>query len=196
MNDLLYESACMFDNLIKSEIIFVLGRKGESLKVKLIFHETDFFHLAGLHKMDDISLIKGKAKGVFEAILQNRLTYKDIENSTKIDSVNERLHIIKSLIDIFSQENNYFKFLKKVIPYSQIKWKYLISFSYNEIDGYIFLEEYRDKKGNFLCRSCFNRGNTAYEQRQIKYTLLQVMMKDEIGEEQELFRSNSYKTDD
>ncbi|MBC1353818.1 hypothetical protein HB837_15520 [Listeria innocua] len=149
MNDLLYESACMFNNLIKSEIVFVLGRKGESLKVKLIFHETDFFHLAGLHKMDDISLIKGKAKGVFEAILQNRLTYKDIENSTKIDSVNERLHIIKSLIDIFSQENNYFKFLKKVIPYSQIKWKYLISFSYNEID-----------------------------------------------EEQELFRSNSYKTDD
>ncbi|MBC2140668.1 PBECR4 domain-containing protein [Listeria innocua] len=108
MNDLLYESACIFNNLIKSEIVFVLGRKGESLKVKLIFHETDFFHLAGLHKMDDISLIKEKAKGVCVAILQNRLTYKDIENSTKIDSVNERLHIIKSLIDIFSQENNYF----------------------------------------------------------------------------------------
>ncbi|EAD8593586.1 hypothetical protein AF305_15090, partial [Listeria monocytogenes] len=118
MKDLLYESACIFNNLIKSEIVFVLGRKGKSLKVKLIFHETDFFHLAGLHKIDDISLIKGKAKDVFEGILQKRLTYKDIENSTKIDSVNERLHIIKSLIAIFSQENNYFKFLKKVIPYS------------------------------------------------------------------------------
>jgi len=173
--DLLYDAAKVYQDMQDFSLTLLIGRRGQSEKIEIIFDDSDFHHLAGLHKLKDINQVyKENAKIVFRKILNGEIKYSDIEKSNFINQVDERLTIVKSFRTIFSNPSTVFKFRKVVIQHSQIRWKYLLEFIHEDgALGYLFLDEYRLKPGNHVCVSNFYK-KIDYGFQQIKYTLLKI----------------------
>ena len=81
--DLLQKCAVAFDRLTGYQYRFTLGRKGKLKEIVLGFDETDFHHLAGLHKLKDINIARDNRQTVFRDILSGRITYQTIEKSCR-----------------------------------------------------------------------------------------------------------------
>lgn len=176
-NDLLYEAARSYQELFDYKINLVIGRKGQKEIVTIIFDETHFHHLAGLHKLKDINQIyKQQAKIVYRNILKKQITIEHILPSSFFSQIEDRLIIVSRLLTILKNKSNVFKFRRIIIPNSSINWKILLEFDYtNEDTGYLFLDEYRRSPGNFVCVSDFKKiYNQDYGAGQIKYTLLEI----------------------
>lgn len=192
--DLLYEAASVFQSLQIYSLFLTIGRKGNSEEIKIIFDNSDFHHLAGLHKLTDINQVyKQNAKIVFKKIMKQEISYSNIENSSFIEQVKTRLTIIKSFKEIFSNPSTIFEFRKLVNPHSKIRWKYLLEFTYSDnIPAYLFLDEYRNAPGNYVCVSNFDK-ELDYSFQQIRYTLLQVVATNESTKSSEVwYKSKSY----
>lgn len=197
--DILYQAAKKFESLLSIEYIFTMGRKGKKHEIHLIFDKTDFAHLAGLHKLTDIAILKNPANKIFDSIINKELTFEMINKSKFLQSAIERLTIIEHFDFIFTQQNSHFKWVKPSNDYSRIDCDFLIYFFYEdfesstEIEGYLFLEKYR-KKNNHLCKSTFQKTDTAYEKNQRKMTLLKTVKKDKIeNSEKTKFLNPIYK---
>ena len=63
--DLLQKCAVAFNRLTGYQYRFTLGRKGKLKEIVLGFGETDFHHLAGLHKLKDINIARDNRQTVF-----------------------------------------------------------------------------------------------------------------------------------
>lgn len=81
--DLLQQCAQEFDRLIPYQYHIIIGRKGKTLEFTISFDRADFHHLAGLHKLrDNVRLQTGKRFDIMKEILDGRLTYSDIKQSS------------------------------------------------------------------------------------------------------------------
>lgn len=192
---MLYQAAKIFEELKSYKIEIIVGRKGKSEAFTIVFEDSDFHHLAGLHKLTDIvQVYKQNASIVFAKILTREICLSDLEASSFYPLIQDRISILLSLKELFSNINSVFKFRKVMIPNSKIRWTYLLEFTYNATDsGYLFLEAYRAKPNNYVCVSNFKK-NIDYGLGQIKYTLLQAKAIHKISEEEEVWYKNpSYK---
>lgn len=194
-NDILYQAAKIFEEIKSYKIEITIGRKSQAEVFTIVFDDSDFHHLAGLHKLTDIvQVYKQNASIVFSKILKREICLSDLEASSFYTLIQDRISILLSLKELFFNINSVFKFRKIMIPNSRIKWTYLLEFTYNDTDsGYLFLEEYRAKPTNYVCVSNFKK-NIDYGLGQIKYTLLQAKAINKISEEEELWYKNpAYK---
>ena len=80
MIDILYSSASKFRKLIDTQYILTFGRKNKLTTLKLEFDESNFYHLAGLHKLRDLPDLRKKASIIYDSILQRSLTLGYISN--------------------------------------------------------------------------------------------------------------------
>lgn len=104
--DLLLTAAIEFNKLIGKKIELILGRKGKSEKIVILFQSCDFHHLVGLHKLKDIPVVlKRPAKQVFYNILNKRICIADINKSAFFDMIINRLEIISQINDIFTKKS-------------------------------------------------------------------------------------------
>ena len=62
MTDKLYDGAVAFRKLEDIRYKFILGRKAQLTELYITFDLTHFHHLAGLHKLTDITIIKYQNK--------------------------------------------------------------------------------------------------------------------------------------
>ncbi len=69
--DILYECAAKFVVLQDFEYTFVVSKNRKSLELKLNFIESDFFHLAGLQYLTDISIPQNRKK-ILQAIIEKK----------------------------------------------------------------------------------------------------------------------------
>ena len=67
MPDKLQRCALAFQNLIDIQYEIIIGRKSQIYKIILNFSETEFVHLAGLHKLVDNEFFRTSSrKKVFD----------------------------------------------------------------------------------------------------------------------------------
>lgn len=194
-NDILYQAAKIFEEIKSYKIEIIIGRKGHAEVFTIIFEDSDFHHLAGLHKLTDIvQVYKQNANIVFSKILKREICLSDLEASSFYPVIEDRILILLSLKELFFNINSIFKFRKVMIPNSKIRWTYLLEFTYNKIDvGYLFLEEYRTMPANYVCVSNFKK-NIDYGLGQIKYTLLQAKAIHKLSAEEDVWYKNpAYK---
>ena len=83
---------------------FTLGHKRKQKEIILGFSETDFHHLAGLHKLRDISIARESLQTVFRDILAGRITYWTIEKSVFVDESRLRLETLQFIEDLLDGE--------------------------------------------------------------------------------------------
>lgn len=103
--DLLQRCAQEFDRLIPYQYHIIIGRKGKTLEFTISFDRADFHHLAGLHKLrDNVRLQTGKRSDIMKEILDGRLTYSDIKQSSYFHEMEPRL-LPLSQLEFFLDSN-------------------------------------------------------------------------------------------
>lgn len=170
--DLLQKCAVAFDRLTGYQYRFTLGRKGKLKEIVLGFGETDFHHLAGLHKLKDINIARDNRQTVFRDILSGRITYQTIEKSAFVHESHLRLETFQFIEDLLDGDQLVFRFNKKVLPYSAIDGDFLLKMGDGIALNISFLFIDKENCGNYFCRSFFPMERTDYTKNQMQYTLL------------------------
>lgn len=168
--DKLLHSAKRFQQLLEIEYKFVLGRKGKLYCFTLSFEPHDFHHLAGLHKLEDLSWLRKNRERIFKDILLQKISYADIKASTVFDRIQSRIENLGRLQELLDNQDTVFIWLKNKTKYSNIDADYLIVCKNHNNTFYLFVKkEVLDKVRPI---SFFARTNQDYTQGQIRTTLL------------------------
>lgn len=132
--DIIYECAVKFINLKQYEYRFVVSQKRKSIELILNFCDEDFFHLAGLHYLKDISIPQKRKDTLRNIVEKRKITDKLLHKSRfytnpkpdkNIKSRIEELRFLEEYLDsqnmirIYNTKND--KYLQ-----SYIKADYLI----------------------------------------------------------------------
>lgn len=163
--------AVSFSRLTACQYEIVLGRKGKSVTVLLGFRIEDFFHLAGLQKLTDLTQIRDrKHEYVFQDILNGRITDANLATSTRFSEIEHRIDLLAQIEQMLDGDDLYFAYDVNAHPYSKICAKYLVSGSIDGTTAFLFLDE--NKAGTYFPRSFFPMEQKDYRIGLKKYTLL------------------------
>ena len=172
MPDKLQRCALAFQNLIDIQYEIIIGRKSQIYKIILNFSETEFVHLAGLHKLVDNEFFRTSSrKKVFDYAVNGKISYDSLAKSENFDFVKERIEYFEFLESMLDSNNIIFKYNAKKNVFSLIQADYLLKSSHDSRDIYIFLDRLENSDSHF-CRSFFPKGDKDYTVGQAKYTLL------------------------
>ncbi len=170
--DLLMKCAVNYQALMNYEYHFTLGRKGNQRQIILRFSETDFHHLAGLHKLKDISVARANRALIFQQILSNQISYATLGNSQYLSEIQCRLNTLPYLERLLDGELHIFQYNKRIYPYSSIESEFLFKMGNGTILGLSLLFLDQSENGIYFCRSFFPIDRTDYTKGQTRYTLL------------------------
>lgn len=154
------------------EYRFILGRKGKLTEIVLRFSNTDFHHLAGLHKLKDIAIARANRSTVFRQILEGRITYETLAKSQFLSQVQSRLNSLPHLESLLDGNQIVFRYNKKIYPYSMIESEYLLKLGDGTILNITFLFLSQSEQEIYFCRSFFPMERIDYTKGQMQYTLL------------------------
>ncbi|MBD5461904.1 MAG: hypothetical protein HDR24_02415 [Lachnospiraceae bacterium] len=170
--DLLMKCASSFQKLTGYEYRFTLGRKGMLNKITLGFSDTDFHHLAGLHKLKDIHVARANRDIVFQRILNGDITYDKLLKSQFLPTIQSRLNALPNLESLLDGNQLIFRYNKKIYPHSSIQSEFLLKMGSETVLGITFLFLDQAEQGIYFCRSFFPMEKTDYTKGQMQYTLL------------------------
>ena len=88
--DKLKECAISFSKLFDTEYHVIAGKKGKRIKPVLFFGKEHFYHLIGLHKLNDIQKARGDKRKIYDSIIADNLTYEDISRSIFFPEISNR----------------------------------------------------------------------------------------------------------
>lgn len=127
-----------FQKLINYEYRFTLGRKGNLKEIVLGFSNTDFHHLAGLHKLKDINIARANRAALFQQILNGHITYDTLTKSRFLPEIQSRLNVLPNLESLLDGNQLVFRYSPKLYPYSSLQSEFLLKMG----DGTQFLIQY------------------------------------------------------
>ena len=172
MSDKLQKCALAFQQLINTQYEIILGRKNQTTKIILGFSDTEFVHLAGLHKLVDNDFFRtASRKKVFAYAVDGRISYDSLTKSEYFNFVKERIEYFEFLESMLDSNDIIFKYNSKKNVFSLIQADYLLQSPHNSRDVYIFFARTENSDFHF-CRSFFPKGDKDYTVGQTKYTLL------------------------
>jgi hypothetical protein len=141
MDDLM-ASAKAYAELTNKEYIMTIGKKNQNRQFKLIFTNTDFKHLAGIHKLTDLDIHNSKADAVLNYALNGALTVEDLRISYHFNEIKERMENLKNLENYLDSNMPVFKWDTNKCGYSRINADYVLKENVpNDRKAYIFLKE-------------------------------------------------------
>ncbi|MBR4776284.1 MAG: hypothetical protein IK007_01580 [Lachnospiraceae bacterium] len=172
---LLYNAAATWTLLLDFTYEFVYGFKKKLYTVSVSFSPKEFYHLAGFHYLDDLSLPKYNAKKLLTNILTGTIKQEQIEKSIHYEAlVKPRLIALSSLKTILDSAFAFYSFKPQMCPFhTSLKADYLIA-GHLEDTHYIFLikENQAGIISDCICSSTFIKEDRDYETNQRSYTLL------------------------
>lgn len=179
-DDILYDAARSYSKLIGTKLEFVLGKKGKLQRLIIVFDSTGFYHLAGLHKLKDIQVIKGiSSSKILKNILNGIITAKMIEKSSFYHVVKERLNIISEFPNALKDNSIVWKFNRlRINKGSKINWDYLIEYGEKPQITYLFLRLSNSNATKYSCISTFRKKERDYTRLQIRMTVLKITFTD------------------
>lgn len=168
----------------------VLGKRGKTFNYRLVFRKADFHHIAGLHYLKDIPMLRGKTEKVFDLLYDNRQHCEVVQRSDFYESISDRLQIIIDLERIIESDALVFRyFQRRVSPYSTISADILVQLQ----DSHLFWQFIGDTDTAF-CKSAFSHTTDQYTNRQEQLTVLKkTKVNDVTGETSVIYINPSYK---
>lgn len=166
------DCATAYNKLLDVRYEFHLGHKNKLHQLELSFTQSEFFHLAGLHKLidDTAQLRRLKREIIFQRILNNPVeTESLLSKSLYYSELQDRLLPLVNLESLLDSEHLIFRYNSNQIPYSKIRADYLISGKLDVTDVFVFLVNNLE-----LCKCCsiFCKNTLDYTKHQTKYTIL------------------------
>lgn len=164
----IYSCVDSFTSLLSVQYLFVLGRKGTSVSLKICFDKKDCFHLMGLQYLTDRPELSRDRGKIFDEIKQHKITTTQIESSYFYSKISSRIHMLPYLEEFFDNNNTIFKYHQN--SFSLIKADYLMKNHFQCTNIYIFLS--KAPNGTYFCRSFFPESTRAYDKNLPSWTLL------------------------
>ncbi len=104
--DYLYQTAIFYkEKLANRRFRILISRKKEERSIELLFLPYHFYHLAGLHKLIDLPLLKRNAENIYREILSKKITYSDIAKSKYISEMSDRLIYHQEMINVLNADS-------------------------------------------------------------------------------------------
>lgn len=171
--DHLLQCAKNFERLTHFQYRIIIGRKGRTIELNITFSVTDFHHLAGLHKLVDISKVNvGKRETLFRTILSGEIGEDLLMRSCHYSKMRARLYSLRNLEQFLDSNELIFRFdRKKVKGASSIRADFLLQNDLEGMTAYLFIAPRRENDTQ-VCVSFFPKGRTDYAYKQEKFTLL------------------------
>lgn len=171
--DALQRCAGNYMRLVNVTYRMIVGRKGETLEIVIGFHPSNFHHLAGLHKLVDVSHFQnGRRADVLNKILTGEYSMKDVENSRYIKKIRARIDLVAELEQFLDSNELIFRYDSRRNKGSRIKADFLLQSKKNERDAYLFLVKRAPDGNACACESMFWRTGKDYAKGQERFTLL------------------------
>lgn len=176
--DKLQKIASKYQTVLQKYYYFEIARKQKKLCFVLSFNKSEFYHLAGLHKLTDIAALqrepnKGK---VFDSILNGKISYSLLEHSRFFPQISARLELLGNLENILDSNQIMFRYVSDRNQMSRIEADFLLENAYDRNIVFMFLCEKNMhatlKVPNMCCRSFFPMEEFDYTRNQPSYTLL------------------------
>ena len=156
--------------LLNTEYEIVLGRKGVTVTLRIIFDKKDYFHLMGLQYLIDRPELNQDRGKVFDEIVAGRITTEQVESSDFYKKIEERVNFLPLLEQLLDSNDTVFKYNQKANMHSMIEADYLMKNNMEERNLYLFLSH--DKDDRYFCRSFFPEGKRDYARNQASWTML------------------------
>jgi hypothetical protein len=169
--DKLYECTKAFERILDTQYRIVVGRKGKSVEINVVFSPSDFHHLMGLGKLKDLRISTQIREQAFSSILNGTISDSVINESRYISKIQNRFSPLASIEQIFDDNEMVFRYNEKKNGFSKIQADFLLSTPHANTDIYIFLSK-NEQTDRYFCRSFFPKENKDYTIGQPAYTLL------------------------
>lgn len=171
MGDIL-KSAQSYEKLLDVEYQFILGRKNKSIMITVSFDSFNFFHLAGLHYLEDMpDILRSKRDTVFNKILSGIIAPEQISSSDFYPLIKDRIEYLEFLESIFDSNKTIFKYNPQTQSFSAIESEFLLKNEVNSRNVFTFLSQDKSN-GKYFCRSFFPQVDKDYSLGQTSWTLL------------------------
>lgn len=155
------ESLRIFQNLINYKYKFIISYRKKAYSFELSFDEKDFFHIAGLHYLNDIDIPR-TPKILFDKIKNNKINDEYLSKSIYYLKVEEsyariksRIFALKFLEQFLDNKNIICKYVKYKNIYSNINADYMIKSTLGHMTAYIFLKRRNVKNSDYCICSFF-----------------------------------------
>lgn len=152
---MIYEAINNYAELTDYIYTIDFSKEYNAKRIILSFNKSDFYHLAGIHKLSDIRhMLRGSKATVFNKLVNDNRICSMVENSKYYRSISFRVELVSHLRYILNGIYKIFPYTKSVNQWSKIKADYVIKFKYHSKTCYLFLI----KKGNVyhVCNSIFD----------------------------------------
>lgn len=184
--DRLQMIASAYQMIMQKQYYFEIAKKNTLHKFILSFEKTDFFHIAGFHKLKDVTVLQiKKNKGlIFDKIQAGDITFEQIKNSFFYDDIRKRLAYTEKLQELLDSNQIVFQYLENKNMASHIKADFLLEEGYKKDIVYVFLSErnmnVQQNIPTMCCRSFFPMNQLDYSRNQPSYTLLKKVKLDTV----------------
>ena len=125
------------------------------------FMPSDYFHLAGLHKLKDVNFV-GSKENIFNKILTDDTLCKKIDSSMYIGDILERINALNYIKNIFKNKFEIYPYKRNSNRWSKIKADYLIKFYFKSKQCFLFL---RKRDGVYYVCNSIIQDNKNYTHR-------------------------------
>ena len=194
MENILEQAGAAYAKLLNVRYHLVLGRKGKTTDLVIVFLAENFFHLSGLHKLKrSYPILKTSHNKVLSLIKKHRLTTEMLIDDENFSLLANRLSAIVHISELIEDPNtSFFSYDPRKVSFgTRLNADYMakgefenqnIAFSFFVADG-----------TKYCMNSIFSRSGYDYSYRQTQYT---VLFKERIlvhGQESEHFTIFRYK---
>ena len=175
--DLLQECATNYTKLLTSRYHIICGRskagQKERLAFDITFWQSDFYHLAGLHKLTDVSQFQDKRReDVLKKILAGAYSDADAHQSRYFSKIESRIRLVSDLESFLDTNNLIFHYDPQKNKGSLIQADYLLQNQWHSRQAYLFLVKRFPDSNECACESMFLRTGRDYTKGQQKFALL------------------------
>ena len=194
--DILLMAAQAYKKLTELEYHIVLGRKGNTINLDIVFMPENFYHLAGLHKLKQrYSFQQRTSAWVLEHIVGGTITSEMLQRDKNFSLLEERLCALKILEEVIDDYGTkFYSYDRKRVAFAtRINADYLAK---GNLDNKPVVFSFFVGHDNKYCmNSIFQEAGYDYSSRQTQYTVLlkeKKFVSKEIARVVELYRHNKY----
>ncbi len=97
-----------YNSLLDIEYELVLGRKGRSQTISVIFDKTCWFHVGGIHYLDDTDINQNRRslEAFYDEILNGSITEEYFRKSERYNEIADRIELLSKLDEIIEGLDN------------------------------------------------------------------------------------------
>lgn len=168
----LKKAALVFQELLDIEYKIIVGRKGKTTEFTIGFSKEHFFHLVGLHKLNDLNFPTKNKERLFDLIIDDEITEDFILKSSKANPIiSERIEPFIDIVNIIDDNNLVFKFNRSRNNWTNMRCKFILENIEQDKTVYVFIDN--DKKNDkMFCRSFFLKTRNDFTTGSTKMALL------------------------